>query len=94
MTELFGGLLRMVVGLLAFSLTDKSGKQFNPQTFLTSLFSALITGGIFQFGVQLDFGENGMLGALGVGAFTSEIIKRVLDILPLQKLIGGVVNPS
>jgi ABC-type sugar transport system permease subunit len=77
----FGGLLRVFAGLLNWQLKTK--EPFDPQKFLQSVLSALVTGGIFQLTLNVDFGAQSLL--LGWG--TAEAVNKGLSLTGVGEFV-------
>lgn len=87
----FGGLARILVGLLDWQFRTK--EPFSFERFFQALLSALVTGGIFQLTLDVNFGAqelllgwgtaeavNKGLNILGIGPFMTNFAKRALTV--------------
>lgn len=82
----FGGLSRIVAGLLNWQFKTK--EPFNFGKFFQALVSAAITGAIFQFTLDVNFGVQELL--LGWG--TSEAVNKGLTITGVGPFVANFVR--
>lgn len=82
----FGGLARILAGLLSWQFKAKTPFDFGK--FFQAFVSAAITGAIFQFTLDVDFGAKELL--LGWG--TSEAVNKGLTITGLGPFVANFVR--
>lgn len=84
----FGGLARVFLGLLDWQLRTKEPFQFD--RFFQSILSALLTGGVFQLTMDVNFGTQELL----IGWGTSEVINKGLSITGIGPFLSGFLKNS
>lgn len=83
---LFGGIARIFIGLLDWQLRTKEPFQFD--RFFQAIIAALLTGGIFQLTLDINFGAQELL--LGWG--TAEAVNKGLSITGIGQFLSGFVK--